>query len=76
MFIEFRSTGSFVAIDRAMHTHVIEVLEEVGYNSPALVSPRRILRTLDGNLVERIAKGFYRFDGSGHFLRSLDPGCV
>jgi hypothetical protein len=74
MFVEFRPNGLFVAIEGAKHPQVIEILEEV--NNPRQASPRRLLRALDGRLVERIDRGLYRYDGSQRLLRSDDPACV
>jgi hypothetical protein len=76
MFIEFRPNGLFVAIDGAKHTHVIEILEEANDGTHRHASPRRLLRALDGRLVERIDRGLYRFDGSRRLLLSDDPACI
>jgi hypothetical protein len=76
MFIEFRPNGLFVAIDGAKQPQVIEILEEANDGTLGQASPRRLLRTLDGRLVERIDRGLYSFDGSWRLLRSDDPACI
>jgi hypothetical protein len=76
MFIEFRPNGLFVAIDGTEQPQVIEILEEVNGGTLGEVPPRRLLRTLDGRLVEWIDRGIYMVDGSRRLLRSDDPACI
>jgi hypothetical protein len=75
MQIEFKPKSKFVALDFARNRYIVEVFVETAEGARSGVWPRKLLRTLDGKLVERVRKGHYRILSSKVTLRSRDPGC-
>jgi len=75
MLVEFEPKSKFVATDFARNRFIIEVFVESAQSARGGVWPRKLLRTLDGKLVERVRKGHYRLMSSKLTLRSSDPLC-
>jgi hypothetical protein len=76
MLIEFCPNGLFVAIDGVKLPHIVGIFEKVNDGTSGQISPRRLLRTLDGSLLERIDRGLYVIDGTRRLMRSDDPACI
>ena len=75
MLVEFEPKSKFVARDFERNRFIIEVFVESAQGARGGVWPRKLLRTLDGKLVERVSKGHYRLMSSKISLRSNDPHC-
>jgi hypothetical protein len=75
MILEFAPKGQFVAMDCERHEYVVQIFQEVAHGARGGIWPRKLLRTLDGRLVQYVRKGRYTLLETGLPLRSDDPSC-
>jgi hypothetical protein len=75
MMLEFTPKGQFVATDCERREYVVQIFQEVARGARGGIWPRKLLRTIDGRLVQYVRKGHYTFLESGLPLRSDDPSC-